>query len=82
MPSKYESCGLNQMYSMIYGTIPIVRNIGGLSDTVENYNSDTGEGSGFVFENMDDQEFYHAISRAITLYRDEPEKWAAFVLVE
>lgn len=50
MPSKYEPCGLNQMYSLRYGTLPIVRRTGGLADTVENYNEKTGEGTGFVFD--------------------------------
>ena len=50
MPSKYEPCGLNQMYSLMYGTLPIVRRTGGLADTVENYNEQNGSGTGFVFD--------------------------------
>ncbi|MCG3227550.1 MAG: glycogen synthase GlgA [Candidatus Heimdallarchaeota archaeon] len=75
MPSAYEPCGLNQMYSMLYGAVPIVRNTGGLSDTVEDYNKDTEEGSGFVFETMDADEFFDAVKRAVKIYKEEPEKW-------
>ena len=49
MPSRFEPCGLNQMYSMRYGTVPIVRATGGLDDTVQNYNESTGTGNGFKF---------------------------------
>ncbi|MDZ7763440.1 MAG: glycosyltransferase [Melioribacteraceae bacterium] len=52
MPSKSEPCGLNQMYSLTYGTVPIVRETGGLADTVAKYNEKTKEGNGFVFKNM------------------------------
>ena len=75
MPSKYEPCGLNQMYSMIYGTVPIVRNTGGLSDTVQNYKPETEEGTGFVFENPSTKEFFEAVKRAVKLYKEDPEKW-------
>ncbi|MCG3221273.1 MAG: glycosyltransferase, partial [Candidatus Heimdallarchaeota archaeon] len=75
MPSAYEPCGLNQMYSMHYGAVPVVRNTGGLSDTVEDYNNETEEGTGFVFETMDADEFFEAVERAAKLYKEEPEKW-------
>ena len=75
MPSAYEPCGLNQMYSMIYGTVPIVRKTGGLSDTVPDYNPETEEGVGFVFENIDANEFFVAVERAVKLYKEHPEKW-------
>lgn len=52
MPSKYEPCGLNQMYSLLYGTLPIVHRTGGLADTVQNYNEQTGDGTGFVFDHL------------------------------
>lgn len=52
MPSRYEPCGLNQMYSLRYGTLPIVRRTGGLADTVEQYDQDTGEGTGFLFDDL------------------------------
>jgi starch synthase len=75
MPSKYEPCGLNQLYSMIYGTVPLVRNTGGLSDTVQNYDPETEEGTGFVFENPNAKEFFDAVKRAVKVYKEEPEKW-------
>ena len=75
MPSKYEPCGLNQMYSMIYGTVPLVRNTGGLSDTVQDYNPETEEGTGFVFTNPNSKEFFAAVKRAVKIYKKEPEKW-------
>ena len=69
MPSRVEPCGLNQMYAMRYGTIPIVRSIGGLKDTVK----DMGEegGYGFTFHNFDLYEASHAVQRAIDFYRDQ-----------
>ncbi len=78
MPSRYEPCGLNQMYSMIYGTVPIVRNVGGLADTVMNYNSETEEGTGFSFDKFNANEFYNAIKRAVQVYT-EKEKWTRLV---
>lgn len=66
MPSRYEPCGLNQMYSLMYGTLPIVRKTGGLADTVENYNEKTGEGTGFVLDNLTPQSIYDTVG------------WAAF----
>ena len=52
MPSRFEPCGLNQMYSLLYGTLPIVHATGGLVDTVQNYNEQTGEGTGFMFDSI------------------------------
>ncbi|MBY9001658.1 MAG: glycogen synthase GlgA [Candidatus Heimdallarchaeota archaeon] len=75
MPSKYEPCGLNQIYSMIYGTVPIVRKTGGLSDTVQDYDPETKTGSGFVFEKSNTKEFFTALKRAILLYNEEPDSW-------
>ena len=75
MPSAYEPCGLNQMYSMLYGAVPVVRKTGGLADTVQNYREKTEEGSGFVFEIMNADEFFKAVKRAVKLYKKEPEKW-------
>jgi len=68
MPSKYEPCGLNQMYSLRYGTVPIVRKTGGLADTVHEYNAETDEGTGFLFERYDPGEFRAAIDRALELW--------------
>lgn len=75
MPSLYEPCGLNQMYSMKYGTIPVVHETGGLADTVQPYDSDTGEGAGFVFENADVQGFRWALNVGLDLYHSDPEAW-------
>ncbi|MBU0472605.1 MAG: glycogen synthase GlgA [Bacteroidetes bacterium] len=71
MPSKYEPCGLNQMYSLAYGTIPIVRKTGGLADTVEDYNDDNKKGNGFVFTNYESKDLLFAIERAISLFQDK-----------
>jgi len=68
MPSRYEPCGLNQMYSLKYGTIPIVRKTGGLADTVEDFDEKTGEGTGFVFEEYDSTKLLVSIIRACELY--------------
>ncbi|MHB9296140.1 Glycogen synthase [Pillotina sp. SPG140] len=68
MPSRYEPCGLNQMYSQAYGTIPIVRNTGGLSDTVENYNQNTGEGTGFMFNDLNPSAIYNTVGWANWAY--------------
>ena len=65
MPSRYEPCGLNQMYSLLYGTLPIVRRTGGLADTVQNYNEQTGEGTGFVLDNLTPQSIYDTVGWAI-----------------
>jgi starch synthase len=68
MPSRYEPCGLNQLYSLKYGTLPIVRATGGLADTVENINPQTGTGTGFVFERYDPEDMLDAIRRGISLF--------------
>ena len=72
MPSRYEPCGLNQMYSLKYGTVPIVRKTGGLADTVELWNPRDGTGTGIVFETYDAFGLYWAISTALKTYRDRP----------
>jgi starch synthase len=69
MPSKYEPCGLNQMYSLRYGTIPIVRATGGLADTVRDYEFETGKGNGFSFEEYTGDALLAAIKRALKLYQ-------------
>ncbi|MCU0454049.1 MAG: glycogen synthase GlgA [Bacteroidetes bacterium] len=73
MPSRYEPCGLNQMYSMRYGTIPIVRATGGLDDTVEDYQPG-GKGTGFKFEAYDHHELLKTVQRAVQVYQ-KPEEW-------
>ncbi|MBR5430055.1 MAG: glycogen synthase [Firmicutes bacterium] len=72
MPSRFEPCGLAQMIAMRYGTLPIVRETGGLRDTVIPYNRFTGEGTGFSFTNYDGFELRGAIARALDVYRDKP----------
>lgn len=65
MPSRYEPCGLNQLYSLKYGTLPIVRHTGGLADTVENYNQDTGSGTGFTFHDLTPEAIYNVVGWAV-----------------
>ncbi len=74
MPSRYEPCGLNQLYSLKYGTVPIVRKTGGLADTIENYDPKTSRGTGFVFENYDASELLDTVKLALGLYEDK-ESW-------
>jgi starch synthase len=73
MPSQYEPCGLNQMYSLLYGTPPIVRNTGGLADTVENYNQKRGTGTGFMFDDLTPRAIYHTVKWAIDTYHNKRE---------
>ncbi len=73
MPSKYEPCGLNQMYSLSYGTLPIVRRTGGLADTVENYNQDTGEGTGFLFDELHPKSIYNTVGWAVWTWYNMPD---------
>jgi hypothetical protein len=65
MPSRYEPCGLNQMYSLVYGTLPIVRSTGGLVDTVENFNEKTGSGTGFMFDYLSPSSIYDTVGWAV-----------------
>ncbi|MFH1862087.1 MAG: glycogen/starch synthase, partial [bacterium] len=74
MPSRYEPCGLNQMYSLIYGTVPIVRATGGLADTVIDVNENPRKGNGFVFHEYDALQLLDTIQRALTYYKDS-KKW-------
>ncbi len=71
MPSKYEPCGLNQMYSLTYGTVPVVRETGGLADTVIKFNEKTEEGNGFVFKKYDSDEMIKELKRALKLFEDK-----------
>lgn len=70
MPSRYEPCGLNQIYSLRYGTLPIVRATGGLADTVEQYNEQTGEGTGFKFWDISPEAIYYTVGWAVSTYYD------------
>ncbi len=72
MPSRYEPCGLNQMYSMRYGCVPVVRAIGGLADSVEEFDPLTRRGTGFRFENYDAGELMGAVRRALAIHRQPP----------
>jgi starch synthase len=72
MPSLYEPCGLNQMYSLRYGTIPIVRRTGGLADSVRHYNPDSGEGTGVVFNDYDAGAVTWGAETAIAFYARKP----------
>ena len=72
MPSLYEPCGLNQIYSLRYGTLPIVRATGGLEDTVENYDEATGEGTGFKFADASAASLYYTLGWAISTWFDRP----------
>jgi starch synthase len=76
MPSLYEPCGLNQMFSQKYGTIPVVRSVGGLKDTVEDYNAANGTGTGFTFQDYQPQALLEAIDRALQAFL-EKEAWTA-----
>ncbi|MFP4491833.1 MAG: glycogen synthase [Spirochaetaceae bacterium] len=77
MPSRYEPCGLNQIYSLRYGTLPIVRRTGGLADTVDNYNPHTGEGTGFVFDDLSPESIYGTTEWAVSTWFERPEHFAA-----
>jgi starch synthase len=77
MPSLYEPCGLNQMYSSLYGTLPVVRATGGLEDTVENYDEATGRGTGFKFYDISDRALYHTMGWAVSTWFDRPQHYAA-----
>jgi starch synthase len=77
MPSRYEPCGLNQIYSLRYGTLPIVREIGGLKDTVEQYNETSGEGTGFRFLDAKSSAVYYAVGWAVSTYYDRRNHFEA-----
>ena len=74
MPSRYEPCGLNQIYSLRYGTIPIVRKTGGLADTVEPFSEDFSTGNGIVFDLMSGEAIYNAVNQADIFWNSIPSK--------
>ncbi len=78
MPSRYEPCGLGQLISFKYSTVPIVRKTGGLADTVFEYNPQTEEGNGFLFTDCVPEHLLDAITRAVSVYQDK-EKWQRFI---
>lgn len=79
MPSRYEPCGLNQIYSLRYGTLPIVRATGGLDDTVEQYDEPHGTGTGFKFWDATTPALYYTIGWAVSTYYDRPGHHQAMI---
>jgi starch synthase len=75
MPSHYEPCGLNQIYSLRYGTVPVVRATGGLDDTVEQFDPATGKGTGFKFREYSGEPLLETLQQAIALYRSDAKAW-------
>ena len=78
MPSRYEPCGLNQMYSLRYGTVPVVRATGGLDDTVAEFDAASGRGTGFKFGPYTAEALLGAVARAVDVYR-RPDDWRRLV---
>ncbi|OKP84742.1 starch synthase [Paenibacillus helianthi] len=74
MPSKFEPCGIGQLLALRYGSIPVVRETGGLNDTVHAYNEETGEGNGFTFKDYNAHDMMYTIRRAVSFYQ-KPEHW-------
>ena len=74
MPSAYEPCGMNQMYSLKYGTIPIVHKVGGLAETITEYNPAEKSGNGFVFEKYTVKELVRVVKRTLKIYK-KSEIW-------
>jgi len=71
MPSRFEPCGLNQIYSLKYGTVPVVRETGGLKDTINDFDPDTGKGNGFTFTEYSSKDLLKTIKRAVNTFKDE-----------
>ena len=79
MPSVYEPCGLNQMYSLLYGTPPVVRATGGLIDTVRSYDQASGDGTGFMFSEISAGALYDTIGWAVSTYYDRPHHFEEMI---
>lgn len=77
MPSMFEPCGLSQLISLRYGTLPVTRETGGLRDTVLSYNEYTGDGNGFTFFNYNAHDMLHVVERAVSIYKNQPEVFKA-----
>lgn len=75
VPSKFEPCGLTQMIALRYGTIPIVRETGGLKDSIEYFNPETGRGNGFTFKTYNAHDMLYTIQKAVNLYYDHKDEW-------
>ena len=73
MPSRYEPCGLNQIYSLRYGTVPVVRATGGLDDTID-------EGTGFKFSEYSPEAMLKCLRSALNVFRSDPERWKAMMI--
>jgi starch synthase len=74
MPSRFEPCGLNQLISLRYGTVPVVRSVGGLADTVRDFDQRSGKGNGFVFSEFNSMALFNAVQRAVETHKD-PVTW-------
>jgi len=72
IPSRYEPCGLTQMYSLRYGTIPIARSTGGLKDSIQEFDPERLEGNGFLFQEYETKSLLAALDRALSLYQRQP----------
>ena len=79
MPSRSEPCGLSQMIAMRYGSIPVVHNVGGLSDTVKPFDKESGEGFGFVFSDLSQKSMVDALALAVETFRNDAEAWDRLV---
>lgn len=80
VPSRYEPCGLNQLYSLKYGTVPVVRATGGLIDTVEEFNPEADSGTGFRFEQPEASQLEAALGRALALFREDRDAWTRLMV--
>ncbi|HEX2946466.1 MAG TPA: glycogen/starch synthase [Clostridia bacterium] len=80
MPSRFEPCGLGQIISLRYGTIPVVRATGGLAETITDYDSDSEKGNGFSFNNFSSDEMLDAVDRALKVYRERPGEWEKLIV--
>jgi starch synthase len=79
MPSAFEPCGISQLIAMRYGTLPLVRETGGLKDTVEPYNEYTAKGNGFAFTNFNREDFKHILKYAMDTYYRNHENWKTLI---
>jgi starch synthase len=79
MPSRYEPCGLGQLYALRYGTVPVVRATGGLDEAVQEWNAATGEGTGFKFHGYEPDGFSRSNSRAVELFRGDKTAWQKLI---
>ncbi|PKI47890.1 hypothetical protein CRG98_031674 [Punica granatum] len=75
MPSRFEPCGLNQLYAMNYGTVPVVHAVGGLRDTVQQFNPFNESGLGWTFDSAETQKLIHALGNCLLTYREYKKSW-------